>query len=83
MKHTLTRDEVAELLDISRGHLDNKYEELLRNNFPTKLPGLNKWSHRAVLDWIECNGQTVPDRDINADITAERAALEQSYGVGA
>ncbi len=56
---TWTAGQVAQALGISEEGFRKKRAELEQSfGFPGKLPGFNKWSQWAVIDWINSNGNT-------------------------
>jgi len=54
---SMTAQQVAEALQITIGHFYSRRAGLEAAGFPRKLPGTERWSRRAVNDWIESGGQ--------------------------
>lgn len=76
---TCTKGQVSQLLGIT----DRTFDRIRANlkNFPSKIPGLERWSRPAVVAWIRSNGETASPGA--ADIAEIQADLESHYGAAA
>lgn len=79
--------EVAHLLGLSERIFNKRRPELTAAGFPSKLPGVGKWSRPAVVAWISSNGETSVAQPRGVDrgdtgIEAIASDLEGQYGRG-
>jgi aspartyl/asparaginyl beta-hydroxylase (cupin superfamily) len=59
---TLSADQIAELMQYNVEHFRQIIlPKLLKQGFPDRLPGMARWSRRAVMAWID---QQVGGQDI-------------------
>lgn len=80
---TMSKEELLDALgETSERTFDNKRATLERDHgFPTKLPGLKRWSRSAVNRWIDTNGETyMPDPTATDGVGNATVALERRYG---
>lgn len=77
---TVSAGQVALLLGISEASFRAKRGALEAVGFPSKMPGLNKWSRAAITRWVETNGETAQPANPDAGLRDEAAGLEQIYG---
>lgn len=82
----LTLSELCAILAISEATFHRRRPAMERAGFPRRLPGLARWSRRAVLRWIEASGEAAMivgndnGRPAFDPVMLERLALEARIG---
>jgi hypothetical protein len=68
MQPTIDTEELARWLGYASGpKFQNAAPALTKSHgFPRKLPGVKRWSRKAVLQWIERQGGVDPARAVSA-----------------
>lgn len=67
MQPTIDTEELAQWLGYANGaKFQNGAPALIKSHgFPRKLPGVKRWSRKAVLQWIERQGGVDPARAVS------------------
>ncbi|SFT66880.1 hypothetical protein SAMN05444141_102651 [Pseudovibrio denitrificans] len=75
---TYTRRELCEVLGLKENNFDRVRKDLEGSGFPTRLPGLARWSRPAVHAWIASNGDEHLMRQILVGPEPETPSIEPS-----
>lgn len=90
MQPTIDTEELAQWLGYANGaKFQNGAPALIKSHgFPRKLPGVKRWSRKAVLQWIERQGGVDPAMAVSVapmldpddmDLDALRRDIEARY----
>ncbi|WP_057464491.1 hypothetical protein [Pseudovibrio sp. POLY-S9] len=75
---TYNRSELCEALGLSENNFDRLRKKLEAEGFPTRLPGMARWSRPAVHAWIAANGDALLMRQILVGPEPETPNIEPS-----